>query len=110
LRQLNAQDHFEKAVILAASLAVYFTGRHYEVRLIIGEQELPYGIGESHLLKMLALLAVCQPVLDIQKTKDHERSIRVSSNELTLHVLAWSDVGIPLLTPNGRALLATDYL
>lgn len=110
LRQLNVQDNFEKAVILAASLAVFFTARHYEVRLIIGEQELPYGIGEPHLMKMLALLAVCQPVLGTQRTKDLEGFIRGSSNEPSLHVLAWSDVNMPQLTPDARAFLASDYL
>ena len=46
---LDAPENFEKAVILAASLAVFFTERGYEIRLVAGEQEITYDAAGSHL-------------------------------------------------------------
>src|SRR5207248_4180897 len=40
----DLQASFEKAVSLAASLAVLFTKQMYEVRLVVGEQQLAYEI------------------------------------------------------------------
>ena len=54
---------FELAVELVASLTAFFCRRNYELRLFVGEQALPYGMGEAHLSRMLHLLALCGPTI-----------------------------------------------
>ena len=43
-----AQQLFEQAVTLTASLAQFFHKRRYQIRVLVGEEELPYGIGDAH--------------------------------------------------------------
>ena len=106
-RMLDAPENFEKAVILAASLAVFFTERGYEIRLVAGEQEITYEAGESHLLRMLALLAMCRPCAD---TIDCHSPKSVNGNEWTIHVSAWADSEPVETSSDCRVLLATDYV
>ena len=54
--------HFEHAVSLAASLAVHFTRDAYEIRLLVADEEIPYGMGDAHLARMLVALALCEPL------------------------------------------------
>ncbi len=54
-----AESTFEQAVTLTASLAHFFRQRAYHIRLLVGENELPYGIGEDHFYRLLTLLALC---------------------------------------------------
>jgi len=58
----NIQPHdavyFETAVSIAASLAQYFIGRGYLVRLIAGAKKLPFGGGNEHLLSIFDALAL----------------------------------------------------
>lgn len=57
--QMQREQAFEKAVTLVASLAAFFYERAYAIRLLVGEQELPYGSGPSHFYQALRLLALC---------------------------------------------------
>ncbi len=58
---LELEEKFEKAIDLAASLALAFIERQYSVALVTPQQALPLGQGESHLLRALDLLARVQP-------------------------------------------------
>jgi uncharacterized protein (DUF58 family) len=109
---LDCQEPFEKAVSLTASLAALFTERAYEIRLMIGEQELAYEMGEPHLDRMLSLLAVCRPTSDAYAgTTGLQRLAEPHANELIIHVLAW-----PNLQPaarqhrTSRVLIASEFL
>lgn len=103
---------FEKAVSLAASLIVLFTERVYEVRLVVGEQQLAYESGEAHLSRMLSLLAVCKPIIESSsKPRGSVRLTRSRGNELTVHVLAYPDRLLSEATHGaGHVLLASEFL
>jgi uncharacterized protein (DUF58 family) len=55
------EEKFEKAIDLAASLALAFIERQYSVALVTPQQALPLGQGESHMLRVLDLLARVEP-------------------------------------------------
>lgn len=99
---------FEKAVILAASLAVFFADRQYEIRLVAGEQELAYETGQSHLLSILGLLAVCRPVFDMKSRRNGP--LLHQGSEPTIHVVAWPDAELPSGGPNSRILIAGEHI
>ncbi|HKN85788.1 MAG TPA: DUF58 domain-containing protein [Nitrospiraceae bacterium] len=103
---------FERAVSLAASLAVLFTERMYEVRLVVGEQVLAYEIGEAHLARMLSLLAVCRPISETASQPTGPLQLSESyGNELTIHVLACLDPRATSTTYGAsRVLLASEYM
>lgn len=83
---------FEEAVSLTASLAVLFTERAYEVRLVVGGQELPYETGDAHLFRMLSVLAVCRPIVGAPSLlTEHLQLAESRGNELTIHVLPCPD-------------------
>ena len=56
----DANDGFERAVVLTASLAAYFRRQGFAMRLLVGEEELPCGTGENHFYRMLRMLAICR--------------------------------------------------
>lgn len=103
---------FEKAVSLVASLVVLFTERVYEVRLLVGEQELAYEIGETHLSRMLSLLAVCRPIVESSLKPRAPLRLRKSRyNELTVHVLAYPDLRLAEATHGAsRIFLASEFV
>jgi uncharacterized protein (DUF58 family) len=99
---------FEKAVSLAASLVVLFTERMYEIRLVVGEQELAYEIGDTHFARMLSLLAVCRPNIE---SPSRTRPLRSRGNELSIYVLAYPDPRVAEATyGSGRMLLASEFM
>lgn len=51
-------SYFETAVSIAASLAQYFIGRGYLVRLMTNGKTIPFGAGQEHLLSVLDTLAL----------------------------------------------------
>ena len=105
----DVQASFEKAVSLAASLVVLFTERMYEVRLVVGEQELAYEIGDAHLARMLSLLAVCRPI--IEPPSRTRWPLRSRGNELTVHVLAYPDPRVAEAAhSSSRMLLASEVM
>lgn len=108
----GADAFFEKAVSLAASLAVLFTERMYEVRLVVGEQVLAYEVGEIHLARMLHLLAVCRPILETASKPTEPLPLSEScGNELTIHVLSGRDQRVASSTYGaGRVLIASNYM
>jgi uncharacterized protein (DUF58 family) len=100
---------FEKAVSLAASLVVLFTERMYEVRLVVGEQERAYEIGDAHLARMLSLLAVCRPVIEPPSTT--RWPLRSRGNEFSIYVLAYPDPRVAEATRgSSRILLASEFM
>jgi uncharacterized protein (DUF58 family) len=59
---LEAEERFELAIELAASLAVAFLDRQYSVALITPQGSAPLSQGEGHVLRVLNLLAHVSPV------------------------------------------------
>lgn len=87
---------FEQAVSLAASLAVHFQRQGFAVRLLVGEQEIPHGLDEPHLSRMLHALALCEPVPVRQAAAtalDGFRTLgdRTARGEMTIVVMPWPD-------------------
>lgn len=58
---LELEEKFERAIDLAASLALAFVERQYSVALVTPQHALPLGQGESHMLRVLDLLARVEP-------------------------------------------------
>ncbi len=54
----DAMDQFEKAVSLAASLAVHFSDEGSELEFVTQREHVPLGIGRAHLYRVLRSLAV----------------------------------------------------
>jgi uncharacterized protein (DUF58 family) len=57
----SSMQAFEDAVSLTASLAYFFRQHAYQIRLVVGEASIPYGIGDSHFYRLLTHLALCEP-------------------------------------------------
>lgn len=95
----RAPEFFEQAVSLTASLAVFFQQQGFAVRLLVGEREIAYGVGEPHLSRILHALALCEPVPARQAAAsalDGFRTLgdRTARGELTLVVLPWRDPAV----------------
>ena len=62
----DSAQQFEKAVSLAASLAVHFSDEGAEIELLTPREYVPPGLGIHHLYRMLRCLAVvgCEPARD----------------------------------------------
>lgn len=107
---VDHRDLFEKAVSLAASLAVLFTEQAYEIRFMVGEQQLAYETGGAHLARMLSMLAVCEPTVEPRVPRRFHRQV-AHHNELTIHVLACPDRnGGKSHHGASRILLASEFM
>lgn len=51
---------FEQAVTFTASLAHHLAGRGYHLRLVAGSHHSSFGQGETHLITLLRILALCE--------------------------------------------------
>jgi len=91
----DQQAAFEQAVVLVASLAKHFHERGYAVRLLVGDQEVPYGIGEAHLYRIFRALALCNPtpVKESEPLPEGFLTLgdRTALGELTVVILPWPD-------------------
>jgi uncharacterized protein (DUF58 family) len=92
----RSAEFFEQAVSLTASLAAYFQRQGFAVRLLVGEQEVPHGLGQTHLYRILRALALCEPVGVRQcadAALDGFRTLRdrTARGEVTIVVLPWLD-------------------
>jgi len=90
----DANDRFERAVILTASLAAYFRRQGFAMRLLVGDEELLCGTGETHFYRMLRMLAICRS--SIEAVAPIPPSFLTLSNhaargELVLLILPWED-------------------
>lgn len=65
-------ERFEKGVSLAASLLAHLNGLQAETRITVGERSGRFGVGASHLIDSLRVLAVAMPV---EVKGDGEREI-----------------------------------
>lgn len=89
-------EFFEPAVSLTASLAVFFQLQGFALRLLVGDREIPHGVGEPHLYRMLHELALCEPVQIRQPDAvalDGFRTLgdQTTRGELTIVVMPWPD-------------------
>ncbi len=92
----GGQRFFEPAVSLTASLAVFFQEQGFAISLLVGEQEILYGLGEEHLYHMLHVLALCAPTLAEGSASGIPEGFgmlgeRTMRGEITLVVLPWPD-------------------
>lgn len=86
---------FEQAVSLTASLAAFFHERAFTIRLLVGNEELPYGSGLPHLFEIYRRLALSHP----SPTTATGRTARAFStvglrgepDDLSLVILPWPD-------------------
>jgi uncharacterized protein (DUF58 family) len=102
--------HFEHAVSLAASLAVRFTRDAYEIRLLVEDQEIPYGMGEAQLARMLVALALCEPMAASPVDRTHRVPEEAATDgELRFVVLPWAGKGRHLEPVSiGRVVVASE--
>ncbi len=91
----HRQHFFERAVVLVASIAAYFLERDFSVRLLVGDQEIPHGTGDTHLHRILRALALCDPTPAAVSGAVPEPFFRLEEQtlrgELTILVLPWVD-------------------
>lgn len=108
----DGDEQFEKAVSLTASLAILFTAQLYEVRLIVGEQDLSGQIGEAHLFRMLSVLALCRPIVEpLTRKRPIEPLFETDGSDLTVYVLACPDRHLFRDADEGRlVLLASEFV
>jgi uncharacterized protein (DUF58 family) len=105
---------FEQAVNLTASLVASFHQQGHAIRLLVGEQEIPAGIGEAHYDAMLRALALCQPVAAGSPVPAAMQALirQTVPGELMLIVLSWPDPAVLSVCAGspGRIIMAADYL
>lgn len=109
----SARPAFEQAVSLTASLAAFFHRQGHAIRLLIGDEEIPFGTGEAHYEAILRALALCQPASADSPVPPAVRALagRVDSGAITLIVLSWPDPAVMSACAGaGRIMLATDFM
>lgn len=109
----SARLAFEQAVSLTASLATLFHCQGCAIRLLVGDEEVPFGTGEAHYDAILRVLALCQPTRAGSPVPSAFRKLaeRPASAGLALLVLSWPDPAIMSACAGaGRIVWATDCL
>jgi hypothetical protein len=78
---------------MTASLVTFFHDRGYAVRLLVGDQEIPHGIGPRHYYGLLRALGLCRLASSsgAGTLPPAFRSLRKGSGELSLVVMPWPD-------------------
>jgi uncharacterized protein (DUF58 family) len=92
--QLAANEGFERAIILSASLAAHFQRQGFAVRLVVGDDALPFGTSQGHFYQILRLLALSRWSLDEEAPIPVSFSTLVSHTalgQLVIVVLPWED-------------------
>lgn len=89
---------FEQAVVLAASLATFFHERAYSVRVLVGREEVPHGLGIAHLYDILRVLGVCCPATAPPSVPLPDTFLtlreRCAIGELTVLIMPWPDARV----------------
>ena len=100
LDQSEAESRFERAVVLAASLAEFFHRRGYRLRLIVGAHDVPAGIGGDQYLRVLNALALCQSGFQPSASSILLRSLSqdTAAGVLSVLVLPWEDPRLSALS------------
>lgn len=107
----HARPAFEQAVSLTASLAAFFRRHGCALRLLLGDEEIPFGTDEAHYERILRALALCQPAACDSPVPPAIRALAgwPASGAMTLIVLSWPDPAVMSACAGvGRILLATD--
>jgi uncharacterized protein (DUF58 family) len=87
-----ADQAFEEAVSLTASLADYFARKHYRIRLVAGPHEVSAGAGAEHLRLVFRALALCEPTdADVGAAAFRSVVEDARGGALTLLILPWED-------------------
>ena len=91
----KADEGFERALVLVASLAAYFHERDFAIRLVAGNQDIPQGRGEDHLYRILRVLALCEITAMTSEPPIPESFLslpnHVGGGTLVFVVLPWED-------------------
>ena len=90
----DANEGFERAVVLTASLAAYFRRQGFAMRLLVGDEELPCGTGENHFYRMLRMLAICRSSMEAVAPIPPSfltLSNHAARGEFVLLILPWED-------------------
>ena len=109
----NHHQDFERAVILAASLIAFFHEQSYALRALVGDLEIPYGIGEAHFYSILRTLALCEPIQVVESAPVSNLSKILGDGseglESILLVLPWPDPHLTAACPGvSRVVLASE--
>jgi hypothetical protein len=67
-------ERFERGVTLAASILAHLNALQAETRVIIGGKAGRFGVGPLHLIEMLRLLAIAEPVQSNNGNKNESLS------------------------------------
>ncbi len=93
--QVDREAAFEEAVSLTASLAAFFHEGAYTIRLLVGNEELPYGSGLPHLYEIYRRLALCHPIPGIAAERTPQAfstvGLRGEPDDLSIVILPWND-------------------
>jgi uncharacterized protein (DUF58 family) len=109
----HAHPAFEQAVSLTASLAAFFHQQGHAMRLLVGEQKVPIGVGEAQYDSILRALALCRPVAVGFPVPAAMLALagQTVPGELTLIVLSWPDPAvISACRGGGRIIMVADYM
>ncbi|MGH7205934.1 MAG: DUF58 domain-containing protein [Nitrospiraceae bacterium] len=109
----NHHQDFERAVTLAASLIAFFHERSYALRALVGDLEIPYGIGEAHFYSILRALALCEPIQVVESAPVSNLFKMLGDGseclESVLLVLPWPDPHLTAACQGvSRVLLASE--
>ncbi|MES4786178.1 MAG: hypothetical protein C4294_10525, partial [Nitrospiraceae bacterium] len=67
----------------------------YTIRLLVGDQEIPYGTGERHFYQILDALALCHLTLRPETDSAPDGFLRLDDEngmgDLTILILPWED-------------------
>jgi uncharacterized protein (DUF58 family) len=105
----SVEEAFEQAVTLTASLAYFYHQQGYQIRLLVGEDELSHGNGGAHFYRLLTLLALCEPTDTLPSRAIQSLQRRTVESEYTVVILSVSDPSVLKLCPRAdRILIASD--
>ncbi|MER3430092.1 MAG: hypothetical protein C4325_08715 [Blastocatellia bacterium] len=99
---------FEKGVSLAASLLAHLNKLQAETRLSIGESSGRFGVGASHLIESLRMLAVAMPVaagLDANAARSLPISLTDAEDYKIVIITAFAEYFAPLSSSPGVIII-----
>ena len=109
----ECESLFERSVTFVASLLWQLTERGYPVRLIVGTQDSALGAGNTHLLKMLRLLAMCErqfPETGVSNHGEHPSLMHKDERGYTVAIIPWLDQAVTTDTVSADRVLHAAQL
>ncbi len=108
------EQAFERAVVLAASLAVHLHEAGFGIRGLVGDCVLGEGKGIDHLHDILRALGLCQPTQPPDPSASllsfEHRLSQASAGATTLLILPWEDPRLHMFSPGvARVFRASEF-